>query len=168
MSPARALQAIIRARRIGARCETWIADSHQRTASAWLRSVKCAIASARWAFRSRNPAGSVAAQVGRALPPRGPGRRRNTPVRDRRSCFETAARRSTVCRAMEEVGRSRLIECDRRDRRAVICSINPHLRACRARAQASPRWSPPAGACGSPRKLPRCLPPCRLAPARPS
>src|SRR6202049_918054 len=49
ISPARALQAIIRARRIGARCETWIADSHQRTASAWLRSVKCAIAIARWA-----------------------------------------------------------------------------------------------------------------------
>jgi hypothetical protein len=45
MSPARALQAIIGARQIGARCETWIADSHQRTASAWLRSVKCAIAS---------------------------------------------------------------------------------------------------------------------------
>jgi hypothetical protein len=31
----------------------------------------------------------------------GASRRRNTPVRDRRSCFETAARRSTVCRAME-------------------------------------------------------------------
>src|SRR3974390_1692124 len=46
--------------------------------------------------------------------------------------------------------------------------INPRLRACHARAQVLARWSPPAAACGSPRKLPRCLPPWRLAQARPS
>jgi hypothetical protein len=79
--------------------------------------------------------------------------------------YHRELRSRTRCDRGEISGRT---ECDRRDRRAVICSINPHLRACRARAQASARWSPPAAGCGSPRKLPRCLPPCRLAPARPS
>ena len=46
--------------------------------------------------------------------------------------------------------------------------INPRPRAYHARAQTSVRRTSPAVMCGSPRKLPRCLPPCQLAPVRPS
>jgi len=77
------------------------------------------------------------------------------------------ARALLKSRESERLSRRRSVfrtDCDRRDRWAMICSINLRLRACHAWAQASAQWSPPAGACGSPRKLPRCLPPCRLAP----